>query len=55
MTSQNSKHAESVRGFIVVKGYGRAEEIASLAAYVVGPDASHITGASLKVDGGTTA
>jgi 3-oxoacyl-[acyl-carrier protein] reductase len=54
MTSQNSKHAESVRGFIVVKGYGLAEEIASLAA-LAGPDASYITGASLKVDGGTTA
>jgi 3-oxoacyl-[acyl-carrier protein] reductase len=53
MTSQNSKHAESVRGFIVVKGYGLAEEIASLAD-LAGPDASYITGASLKVDGGTT-
>ena len=30
MTSQNSKHAESVRGFIAVKRYGRAEEIAGL-------------------------
>jgi 3-oxoacyl-[acyl-carrier protein] reductase len=55
MTTQNSKHPESVRGFIAVKRYGRTEEIASLAAYLAGPDASYITGASLKVDGDTTA
>ncbi len=46
MTSQNSKHAKAKR---------RTEEIASLGAYLAGPDASYITGASLKVDGGTTA
>jgi 3-oxoacyl-[acyl-carrier protein] reductase len=55
MTTQNSKHAESVRDLIAVKRYGRAEDIASLTAYLTGPDASYITGASLKVDGGTTA
>jgi len=51
MTTQNSKHAESVKGFIAVKRYGQTEEIARLAAYLAGPDASYITGASLKVDG----
>jgi 3-oxoacyl-[acyl-carrier protein] reductase len=55
MTTENSKHAESVRGFIAVKHYGHPEEIASLAACLSGPDASYMTGASLKVDGGTTA
>jgi 3-oxoacyl-[acyl-carrier protein] reductase len=55
MTTQNSKHAESVSGSIAVKHCGHTEEIASLVAYLSGPDASYITGASLKVDGGTTA
>jgi hypothetical protein len=40
MTTQNSKHAESVRSFIAVKRHGRTEEIGSLAAYLAGPDAS---------------
>jgi hypothetical protein len=43
MTTQNSKHAESVRGFIAVKHYGHTEEIASLAAYLAGPNAGYIT------------
>ena len=35
--------------------YGRVEEVAALVAFVAGPDASYITGASLTVDGGTNA
>lgn len=42
MTTQNSKHAKSVMGFIAVEHYGHTEEIASLAAYLAGPDASYI-------------
>src|SRR5947209_18309260 len=33
--------------------YGHVEEVAALVAFVAGPDASYITGASLTVDGGT--
>lgn len=35
--------------------YGNVDEVASLVAFVAGPDASYITGASLTVDGGTNA
>ncbi len=35
--------------------YGRVEDIAAMVAFVAGPDAGYITGASLTVDGGTNA
>ncbi len=35
--------------------YGTADEIASLVAYLAGPEAAFITGASLSIDGGFTA
>ena len=35
--------------------YGTVDEVAALVAFVSGPDASYITGASLTVDGGTNA
>jgi 3-oxoacyl-[acyl-carrier protein] reductase len=35
--------------------YGSVDEVAALAAFVAGPEASYITGASLTVDGGTNA
>ena len=35
--------------------YGYADEVAALVAFVAGPEASYITGASLTVDGGTNA
>ncbi len=38
-----------------LKRYGHVEDIAAMVAFVAGPDASYITGASLTVDGGTNA
>ena len=35
--------------------YGRGDEIASLVAYLAGPEADFVTGASLTIDGGFTA
>jgi 3-oxoacyl-[acyl-carrier protein] reductase len=35
--------------------YGAVDEIAALVAFVAGPEAAYITGASLTVDGGTNA
>jgi 3-oxoacyl-[acyl-carrier protein] reductase len=35
--------------------YGRVDEIASMVAFVAGPESSYITGASLTVDGGMNA
>jgi 3-oxoacyl-[acyl-carrier protein] reductase len=38
-----------------LKRYGKVEDIAAMVAFVAGPEASYITGASLTVDGGTNA
>ena len=38
-----------------LKRYGTVDEVAALVAFVAGPEASYITGASLTVDGGTNA
>jgi 3-oxoacyl-[acyl-carrier protein] reductase len=38
-----------------LKRYGHVEEIAAMVAFVAGPEAGYITGASLTVDGGTNA
>lgn len=38
-----------------LKRYGHVEDIAAMVAFLAGPDASYITGASLTVDGGTNA
>lgn len=35
--------------------YGRVEDIAPIVAFIAGPEAGYITGASLTVDGGTNA
>jgi 3-oxoacyl-[acyl-carrier protein] reductase len=38
-----------------LKRYGRVDDVAALVAFIAGPEASYITGASLTVDGGTNA
>jgi 3-oxoacyl-[acyl-carrier protein] reductase len=38
-----------------LKRYGHVNDVAALVAFVAGPEASYITGASLTVDGGTNA
>ena len=38
-----------------LKRYGHADEIAAMVAFVAGPEAGYITGASSTVDGGTNA
>lgn len=38
-----------------LKRYGHVDDIAAMVAFIAGPDAGYITGASLTVDGGTNA
>jgi 3-oxoacyl-[acyl-carrier protein] reductase len=38
-----------------LKRYGKAQDIAAMVAFVAGPQARYITGASLTVDGGSNA
>jgi 3-oxoacyl-[acyl-carrier protein] reductase len=47
--------AEPQLAVTALQRYGRVEDIAPLVAFVAGPEASYITGASLSVDGGTNA
>ena len=47
--------ADTMLGLLAVKRYGHADEIAAMTAYLAGPEAGYITGASLLIDGGFAA
>lgn len=51
----DSDFAETITSMISLARYGRTDEIAGVAAFLAGPDASYITGATINVDGGLTA
>jgi 3-oxoacyl-[acyl-carrier protein] reductase len=40
---------------MAVQRHAKADEIAAMVAYVAGPEASFVTGASLMIDGGFSA
>jgi 3-oxoacyl-[acyl-carrier protein] reductase len=47
--------AEPQIALTALKRYGSVEDIAAMVAFVAGPEADYITGATLTVDGGTNA
>jgi 3-oxoacyl-[acyl-carrier protein] reductase len=47
--------ADTLLGLMALKRYGHADEIAAMTAYLAGPEAGYITGASLLIDGGFAA
>lgn len=51
----DSDFAAMLRTLMALPRYGTAEEIAALVAYLAGPEAGFVTGASLTIDGGFTA
>jgi 3-oxoacyl-[acyl-carrier protein] reductase len=51
----DSDFAELMRNQMALPRYGSANEVAAMVAYLVGPEAGFITGASLTIDGGFTA
>lgn len=55
MNPADSEFADSLLGLMAVGRYGHVEEIASFVAYLAGPEAAYITGASLTIDGGFAA
>ncbi|WP_191486474.1 3-oxoacyl-ACP reductase family protein [Pseudomonas sp. FEN] len=55
MNPADSDFAGSLISLMASGRYGRAEEIASFVAYLAGPEAGYITGASLTIDGGFSA
>ncbi len=55
MNPADGEFADSLIGLMAGGRYGRVEEIASFVAYLAGPEAGYITGASLTIDGGFSA
>ena len=55
MKPADSDFAEGLRKLMALPRYGMVNEIAALVAFLAGPEAAFITGASLTIDGGFTA
>jgi 3-oxoacyl-[acyl-carrier protein] reductase len=55
MNPADGDFAEALKGLMALPRYGKVEEIASFVAYLAGPEAGYITGASLTIDGGFSA
>jgi 3-oxoacyl-[acyl-carrier protein] reductase len=55
MNRANGELAEMLKKFMALPRYGTVDEIAAVVAYLAGPEAAFITGASLTIDGGFSA
>ncbi|HGM5490968.1 TPA: 3-oxoacyl-ACP reductase family protein [Serratia fonticola] len=55
MNPADGDFAELMKSMMPIGRYGKDEEIASFVAYLAGPEAGYITGASLTIDGGFSA
>ena len=55
LTPASGPGADFMRGMTSLGRYGRAEEVASVAAFLAGPGATYLTGATINVDGGWNA
>ena len=55
MNPAKGDFAEMLLKFMAVPHYGSTDEIAAMVAYLAGPEAGFVTGASLTIDGGFNA
>ncbi|GGD72069.1 SDR family oxidoreductase [Caballeronia grimmiae] len=55
MNPGSSDFAASLHGLMALQRHAHPDEIAGMVAYVVGPEAGFVTGASLTIDGGFNA
>lgn len=56
MNPDKGEFAEMMKKqLLAIPRYGKAEEIAAMVAYLAGPEAAFVTGASLTIDGGFNA
>jgi 3-oxoacyl-[acyl-carrier protein] reductase len=55
MNPANGENAEGLKKLMALPRFGTVEEIAGMVAYLAGPEAAFVTGASLTIDGGFNA
>lgn len=55
MNPADSEFAEMLKMQMALQRYSTPDEIAAMIAYLAGPEAGFVTGASLTIDGGFTA
>jgi len=55
MNPADNPHSEAIMALLPLKRLGQPDDIAGMVAYLVGPEAGFVTGASLSIDGGYTA
>lgn len=55
MNPANGEFAETLKKLMALPRYGTTDEFAAMVAYLAGPEAAYVTGASLTIDGGFTA
>jgi len=55
LNPETGEGAEAQKARTALGRYGRPEEVAAAVAFLAGPDATYITGATLNVDGGQNA
>lgn len=55
MNPADGPFAPMVKPFMAIPDYARPEEVAAMVAYLAGPEARMVTGASLRIDGGMAA
>ena len=55
MNPEDGQNADYMRGLTALGRYGQPHEVATLVAFLAGPEATYITGATINVDGGWNA
>jgi len=55
MNPADGAFAESLKALMALPRYGKDDEVAAMVAYLAGPEAGFVTGASLTIDGGFAA